>query len=114
MNVYNAHPGFALAVVSCLVVGLVACGSGGGAERLAEGKKIYEANCKVCHAQSINGAPILGNKKMWSKRAEQGEDTLVAHAISGFGLMVPKGGNAQLTDEEIRSVVKYMLSTLEQ
>ena len=26
------------------------------------GKEIYTANCKVCHAQGINGAPVLGNK----------------------------------------------------
>lgn len=80
---------------------------------LEQGQAIYAANCKVCHAQGINGAPILGNKKMWAKRAEQGLPTLVQHASQGFGLMPAKGGNEALTETEISSAVQYMLSQLD-
>lgn len=82
---------------------------------LAEGKKIVEANCFVCHAQGINGAPIIGNMKMWGKRLPQGIDTLVDHAINGYaGMMPPKGGNPDLTDEQIRLAVSYMVNQLDQ
>ena len=79
---------------------------------LVEGAALYKQNCKVCHAQGINGAPIVGNKKMWGSRAEQELETLVKHASGGFGLMPAKGGNSELTSEQIESVVLYMLSQL--
>ena len=81
---------------------------------LAEGKAIVESNCVVCHSQAINGAPILGNEKMWGKRIEQGIEVLVDHAIHGFaGMMPAKGGNTDLTDEQVRLAVGYMVSLVE-
>lgn len=80
---------------------------------LVAGEAIVKANCFVCHAQGINGAPIIGNHKMWGPRAGQGLDTLVSHAISGYGLMPAKGGNEELEEEDIRLAVGYMLSQLE-
>jgi len=73
------------------------------------GQQVFEKNCKVCHASGISGAPILGNRKMWEKRLPQGMDTLVSHAINGYGLMPPKGGNPSLTDDEVRNAVNYMV-----
>ena len=81
--------------------------------RLAAGEQVFTGTCKVCHAQGINGAPIVGNKKMWGPRIEQGYETLVSHAQSGYGLMPARGGNEELTDEEIGSAVFYMISQLE-
>ncbi len=77
------------------------------------GEEIVKGTCKVCHANGINGAPILGNKKMWAPRVEQDIETLVDHASNGFGLMPAKGGNDSLTDEQIKQAVKYMLYRLE-
>lgn len=79
-----------------------------------EGEAIVKANCRSCHLPGINGAPILGNVKMWRPRADQGRDVLVQHASEGFGLMPAKGGNAELTDTQIGLAVDYMLSLLEQ
>lgn len=81
---------------------------------LVAGEAIVKANCFVCHAQGINGAPIIGNHKMWGPRAGQGLDTLVNHAMSGYGLMPAKGGKEDLDEEDIRLAVSYMLSQLEQ
>jgi cytochrome c5 len=80
---------------------------------LVAGEAIVKANCFVCHAQGINGAPIIGNHKMWGPRAGQGLNTLVSHAMSGYGLMPAKGGNEELQEEDIRLAVGYMLSQLE-
>lgn len=92
-------------------IGLVGCTSE-EQKILEQGQAIYAGTCKVCHAQGINGAPILGNKKMWAKRADQGLPTLVQHASQGFGLMPAKGGNENLTEAEISSAVQFMLSQL--
>ncbi|MGH1485011.1 MAG: c-type cytochrome [Cellvibrionaceae bacterium] len=80
---------------------------------IEKGAAIYTEVCKVCHAQGLNGAPILGNEKMWSKRTGKGLDALVSNASNGVGLMPAKGGRTELTDDEIRYVVKFMLSQLE-
>ena len=76
------------------------------------GEKIYQQNCKVCHAQGINGAPIYGNQRMWAKRAAQGIDQLVIHAENGYQLMPAKGGNSTLSETEVYSAVSYMLAGL--
>lgn len=81
---------------------------------ISAGEQIFTQNCKVCHAQGINGAPIIGNAVMWKDRKTQPVETLVEHAMNGYGLMPAKGGNADLTEEEIRECVKFMLSKLEQ
>lgn len=77
------------------------------------GKTVYVSNCKVCHAQGINGAPILGNAAMWKKRVEVGEATLVEHATNGFELMPANLGRNDLTQEQIAIAVNYMLSELD-
>ena len=79
----------------------------------SKGEAIYSSNCKVCHAQGINGAPILGNKKMWSKRIHQEIGVLIKHAEEGYGLMPAKGGNEELSTEDISSAVRYMLEKLD-
>lgn len=81
---------------------------------IALGETIFDASCKVCHMQAINGAPILGNQKMWASRKDQGLDVLVEHATNGYGLMPAKGGSTHLTDKEIRAAIKFMLSKLEE
>lgn len=80
---------------------------------LEKGAQIYNSVCKVCHAQGINGAPVYGNTKMWSKRTDKGLDALVQNASNGVGLMPAKGGRTELTDDDIRAAIKYMLAALE-
>ena len=77
------------------------------------GEEVFNQVCKVCHLPGLNGAPILGNEKMWAPRKDQPLDVLVSHATNGFGLMPAKGGNEDLTEDQIRSAIKYMLSQLE-
>ncbi|MDZ7803098.1 c-type cytochrome [Thiohalophilus sp.] len=80
-------------------------GGGGG----ADGKSVYDSACMACHATGAAGAPILGNKGAWADRIAKGNDTLFDHAINGFKGMPPKGGNAGLSDEEVKAAVKYMV-----
>ncbi len=78
----------------------------------ADGKKVFDTTCHVCHATGIAGAPKFGDKAAWAPRIAQGEATLLQHAIHGFqgksGVMPPKGGNTSLTDADIKAAVEYM------
>ena len=76
------------------------------------GEQVVSELCVNCHKLGINGAPIIGNSKMWNPRIEQGTPALIQHAIDGFGLMPAKGGNLELTDDEISAAVTYMIEQL--
>ncbi len=84
--------------------------SGNTSAKVSPGEALVKKNCKVCHAQGINGAPIIGNAKMWGPRITKGVDELANNAANGFGLMPAKGGNTELTDAEIRLAVEYMVA----
>ena len=96
-----------------LVTVLLGLMSGCSDPELEHGETVYIGTCKACHAGGINGAPILGNNKMWAKRAPQGLPVLVEHASNGYGLMPAKGGNTSLTEQDLTAAIKYMLSQLE-
>jgi cytochrome c5 len=76
----------------------------------ADGKKVFDSTCMACHATGVAGAPKLGDKAAWAPRIKQGMDTLVQDAIKGKGAMPPKGGNASLSEAEIRAAVEFMVS----
>lgn len=73
-----------------------------------DGKSIYEASCSACHGAGIAGAPKVGDKAAWAPRLKGGVDHLVETAIKGKGAMPAKGGNAALSDAEIRAAVTHM------
>lgn len=79
----------------------------------ALGKSIYNKTCAMCHAAGVAGAPKPGDKADWEPRIAQGMELLFKHAIEGFtgsrGLMPAKGGNAALTDDEVKAAVQYMV-----
>jgi cytochrome c5 len=76
----------------------------------ADGKKVYDSTCTACHAAGVAGAPKLGDKAAWAPRIKQGMDTLVQSATKGKGAMPPKGGNASLSDADLRAAIEYMVS----
>jgi cytochrome c5 len=73
---------------------------------------IYDNVCAACHNTGAAGAPMLVASD-WTARLPQGEDTLVAHAINGIGTMPAKGGRMDLSDEQVRASVEYMLGRIE-
>jgi cytochrome c5 len=85
--------------------------------RELDGRAVYQLACTACHTPGIAGAPKTGDTAAWATRLEQGMDTLVAHAIEGFqgdaGFMPARGGHPNLTDEQVRDAVQYMVDALE-
>lgn len=78
-----------------------------GADRI---KTIYTASCAACHTSGAAGAPKLGDKSTWASRIKSGTDTLYNSALKGKNAMPAKGGNASLSDADVKAVVDYMVS----
>ncbi len=83
-------------------------------ETTVDGQKVYQASCIACHGAGIAGAPMVGNAAAWASRIEAGADSLYSNAINGFqgssGMMPGKGGNASLSDDEVKAAVDYMVT----
>jgi cytochrome c5 len=73
------------------------------------GAEVYQAHCAACHAEGVAGAPKTGDKEAWSGKIASGLDMLVKNAINGIGTMPAKGGNPNLSDEDVRAAVEYMV-----
>jgi len=78
-----------------------------------DGPALYEAVCKTCHATGLVGAPKFGDHAAWAPRIAQGKPTLYEHALKGYagkaGVMPPKGGRSDLSDDLIKSGVDYLV-----
>lgn len=93
-------------------VGTVVLAEATAARGSLSGQQVFAQICKTCHEAGIAGAPKAGDKAAWSPRIAEGEKTLVQHAINGYqgksGVMPPKGGNPELTDDEVHRAVVYL------
>jgi len=74
------------------------------------GKEIVEAQCIKCHGTGVGGAPKIGDRAAWTPRVSEGLDVVVRSAIHGHGAMPPRGGMADLTDDEVRRAIVYMFN----
>ncbi|MBF0488301.1 c-type cytochrome [Candidatus Magnetominusculus dajiuhuensis] len=76
----------------------------------ADGKAVFDKVCTFCHKTGRLTAPVFGDKELWAPRIAKGKDTLYQHAINGHGMMPAKGGEATLSDDEVKATVDYMVS----
>jgi cytochrome c5 len=93
-------------------VGNVVLADASGPKGVLTGEQVYGQVCKTCHDAGLAGAPKFADKAAWTARIAAGEATLDQHAIAGYqgktGAMPAKGGNADLSDDEVRRAVVYM------
>jgi cytochrome c5 len=73
------------------------------------GDQVYQQVCAMCHAAGLMSAPKLGDKAAWQPRIAQGVPTLYQHAENGIRTMPARGGNASLSDAEVKVAVDYMV-----
>lgn len=81
---------------------------------LLAGFDVFARVCSHCHVES-EYAPVINHPADWTKRLDKrGRDTLLKHAIEGYGDMSPKGGRRgkDLTDEQVAAGLDYILSLL--
>jgi len=100
-----AAPAPAAATPAAAAAAPAAVASGGDS---AKGKSVYESSCAACHSAGVAGAPKTGDKAAWAPRLKTGKDALYAAVIKGKGAMPPKGGNASLSDADIKAAVDYL------
>jgi cytochrome c5 len=69
----------------------------------------YLANCMACHTTGAAGAPKLSDRADWEARMSKGMDAVMANVINGFSVMPARGLCMSCSDEELQSIVSYML-----
>jgi Cytochrome c5 len=73
------------------------------------GKDVYLENCAVCHDQGVNGAPKIGDKKVWVPLIAQNMDVLIERTMHSDAH--PKQGACKLCSTgELIEAIKYMVS----
>jgi cytochrome c5 len=77
------------------------------ARTLKTGEEVYKAQCAVCHAAGVAGAPKLGDAAAWAARIKTGYEALLNSALKGKGAMAAQGGG-DYDDVEIGRAVVYM------
>jgi cytochrome c5 len=91
-----------------LALGASACSPAGGPPPPA-----YISSCAPCHGEGLGGAPRVGVASDWEPRIAGGVEKVRRNAIVGIegstGVMPPKGGRTDLTDDEIGALVDYMI-----
>ena len=79
---------------------------------VSKAEKMYNASCKLCHKTDNMGAPAVGDSAIWEElMAANGLDGIVNNSIVGSGGMPPKGGNMDLTDGDMKSIVEFMIDS---
>ncbi|HWY26032.1 MAG TPA: c-type cytochrome [Nevskia sp.] len=75
------------------------------------GEQIVGSVCSACHGSGVLGAPKIGDKAAWGGRlkADGGVDGLVASAAKGKGSMPARGGNPDLSNDELKAAIQQML-----
>ena len=110
-----------LVALSVLLAGLTGCsadptvGQEGAANAPTLAAQQYYNSCGWCHEDGIGGSPKTGDKEDWERRTNKGMAKVYANAIDGFegatGIMPAKGSRFDLSDEEIKKIVDYMVES---
>jgi len=73
------------------------------------GETVYNTICKACHEAGVAGAPKAGDKAAWAPRISTGIEALLNSATKGKNAMPARGGAADLTDDELKAAVEYLV-----
>lgn len=103
-GIRSGTPGCVLAAAALWLAAATA-GAATPAER-------YASLCTMCHLPGAHGAPQVGNRDDWTERIRPGLNTVYRNAIEGMPntAMMAKGGHTELSDDEVRAIVDYMLA----
>jgi cytochrome c5 len=78
---------------------------------IGHGLAVFQKSCGVCHQTGIAGAPMMNEQARWAELRKKGLDTLFDHAVNGFKAHPPRGGDYELTGNDIRDAVLFMSSS---
>lgn len=76
------------------------------------GEKTVSEVCSNCHGAGLMGAPQIGDAGAWQARLKTAGsiDQLVESAEHGKGNMPPRGGMSNLSDDDLKAAIAYMLT----
>jgi len=74
-----------------------------------DGATVYNTICVACHAAGLAGAPKTGDKAAWAPRIATGLEALLKSATNGKNAMPARGGAANLSDDELKAAVEYLV-----
>ncbi|MGY8905122.1 MAG: c-type cytochrome [Burkholderiales bacterium] len=77
---------------------------------LKNGEAVYTAQCAVCHAAGVAGAPKFGDGAAWAARIKTGYEALLVSALKGKGAMGAQGGG-DFEDTEIGRAVVHLANS---
>lgn len=106
--------GTRFAVVATLDLLLFLC-QADGAMAMDAGQALYQSVCSACHgpANVMVSAPKAGDVADWGRRLARGAnglETLTDNAINGLAAMPPKGGRSELSRDQIRQAIAFMMT----
>jgi cytochrome c5 len=78
---------------------------------LRSGEQLVNFQCVLCHGAGMAGAPRIGDRRAWEKRLSSGEARLLRSVSEGRGAMPPNGGLADVSEQELRAAIDYMLKS---
>ena len=87
---------------------VLAAADAGAAKGSRTGEQVVGAVCGACHNAGALGAPKIGDNAAWAPRLAQGHEGLTKSAIAGKNSMPPRGGNPDLSDDEIARAIAFM------
>ena len=91
-------------------VGEVVVAAPSGPKGQMTGEQVYGQVCKACHESGALGSPKFGDKAAWAPHLMHGIADLYHSALNGKGAMPPKGGNASLSEAQVKAGVDYMVN----
>jgi cytochrome c5 len=83
------------------------------------GRSVWMGTCRNCHLTGVGGAPAVTSAAEWERRLAKGKEQLLQSVLQGVNApdgsvrMPPRGGNAQLTDEQVKAALEYKLAAIE-
>ena len=87
--------------------------------QLTLGMNTWMQVCRNCHLTGVAGAPAIHDADAWQARMKSGREKLYKSALNGIATdsgwsMPPKGGMQQLSDQQVKLAVDYMLAAQQQ
>ena len=70
----------------------------------------YQMSCFACHGTGAAGAPLLGDADAWTERMAKGMEAVMVNVVNGVNAMPPKGLCMTCSDDDLRTLVSYMIS----
>jgi cytochrome c5 len=104
----GSHDNDSLVLSRIQPVGTVVLAEASGPKGMLTGEQVYAQVCKACHEGGLAGALKVGDKAAWAKVVSAGDKLAFEHAINGIRAMPPRGGNSDLTDDEVKRAVVFM------